>query len=147
MGVKLGTGRVARGRRALNAEINVTPFVDVMLVLLIVFIISAPLLVRGEEVALPKTQSGQLEATNNQPLTITVTADGTIFLNEGNEVSLDELVPRLNAITGEGYEELIYIRGDENATHGSMMMVTSAIRGAGFTRIAYVTDPTVGGRR
>ncbi|MEO0466944.1 MAG: biopolymer transporter ExbD [Pseudomonadota bacterium] len=142
MGVKLGTGRVARGRRALNAEINVTPFVDVMLVLLIVFIISAPLLVRGEEVNLPKTQSGQLAAGTDQPLTITVTMDGGIFLNEGNEVTLEELGPRLVAITGEGYEELIYIRADEDATHGDVMAVTSAVSGTGFNRIAYVTDPT-----
>ena len=141
MGVKLGTGRVARGRRALNAEINVTPFVDVMLVLLIVFIISAPLLVRGEEVNLPRTQSGQLTGDPSQALSITVREDGRIFLNQGNEVELAELAPRLRAITGEGYDQLIYMRGDTNTPHGRIMQVTAEVRAAGYTRIAFVTDP------
>lgn len=145
MGVKLGTGRVSRGRRALNAEINVTPFVDVMLVLLIVFIISAPLLVRGEEVNLPRTQSGQLSADTSEALSITVREDGTIFLNQGNQVALDELAPRLRAITGEGYDRLIYVRGDEATPHGRIMEVTAEVRAAGYTRIAFVTDPQGGG--
>ncbi len=142
MGVQLGTGRVARGRRALNAEINVTPFVDVMLVLLIVFMITAPFLVRGEEISLPKTQSQQLPETSTQPLSLTLTADGRIFLNNEaeNEITIEQLGPRLAEIAGAGYDQLIYLRADETASHGLVMDVTSRVRLAGFTRIAFVTD-------
>lgn len=141
MGVQLSSGRSHRGRRALNADINVTPFVDVMLVLLIVFMVTAPLLVRGEEVNLPRTQSGQLDATTSQPLTITVRTDGTILLNQENEVTREELAPRLRAITGAGYEELVYVRADEATDYGLVMDVTARVRAAGYTRIAFVTQP------
>ena len=149
MGVKLGSGRVARGRRDLNAEINVTPFVDVMLVLLIVFMVTAPLLVRGEEVSLPKTSSEQLPETSTQPLSITLTADGRIFLNNEreNEVAMDELGPKLREITGAGYDQLVYLRADETAAHGLVMNVTARVRNAGYTRIAFVTDPSGDGGR
>ena len=144
MGVKLGSGRVARGRRDLNAEINVTPFVDVMLVLLIVFMVTAPLLVRGEEVTLPKTSSQQLPAVSNQPLSITVTAQGRIYLNNEreNEVEIGDLGPKLRQITGAGYEQLVYVRADETTPHGLVMDVTARVRNAGYSRIAFVTDPT-----
>lgn len=144
MGVQLGTGRVARGRRVMNAEINVTPFVDVMLVLLIVFIISAPMLIPGEEVNLPRTDSPPLEASNDQPLTITLTTDGRIILNRENEVTLDELTSRLAGIAGEGYEELVYIRADESLPYGDVMQVMSRVRAVGFTRVAFQTES--GGR-
>mgnify|MGYP006267317017 CR=1 FL=1 len=149
MGVQLGSGRVARGRRALNAEINVTPFVDVMLVLLIVFMVTAPLLVRGEEVSLPKTSSEQLPSVSQQPLSITLTADGRIFLNNEreNEVAIGDLGPKLREITGAGYEQLVYLRADETAPHGFVMDVTARVRGAGYSRIAFVTDPTGEGGR
>lgn len=145
MGVQLGTGRVARGRRTINAEINVTPFVDVMLVLLIVFIISAPMLIPGEEVNLPQTGSPPLEAANEQPLTITLTTDGRIVLNRENEVTLDELSSRLAGIAGEGYDQLVYIRADEGLAYGDVMQVMSRVRAVGFTRVAFVTD-SAGGR-
>ncbi len=135
------SGGGKRGRRSMNAEINVTPFVDVMLVLLIVFMITAPMLVRGEEVTLPKTSSGQLEATTNQPLTITLTTDGRIFLNEENEVERENLITQLVAITGEGYDQLIYLRADTELDYGAVMDITALITSAGFTRIAFVTDP------
>ncbi|MCI4643326.1 MAG: ExbD/TolR family protein [Hyphomonadaceae bacterium] len=142
MAMMLGSGGGGRrGRRTMNAEINVTPFVDVMLVLLIVFMITAPLLVRGEEVTLPKTSSGALAAATSQPLSITVTKDGRIFLNEENEVAPEDLITQLVAITGEGYDQLIYLRADTDATHGQVMEVTALVRAAGFTRIAFVTDP------
>ena len=142
MAMMLGSsGGGKRGRRSMNAEINVTPFVDVMLVLLIVFMITAPLLVRGEEVTLPKTSSGALEATTNQPLSITLTKDGRIFLNEENEVQRQDLITQLVAITGEGYDQLIYLRADTDLGYGEVMDVTALVRSAGFTRIAFVTDP------
>ena len=142
MAMMLGSsGGGKRGRRSMNAEINVTPFVDVMLVLLIVFMITAPMLVRGEEVTLPKTSSGALEATASQPLTITLTTDGRIFLNEENEVQRQDLITQLVAITGEGYDQLIYLRADTELDYGAVMDITALITSAGFTRIAFVTDP------
>jgi len=140
MAMMLGGGQGHRGRRNLNAEINVTPFVDVMLVLLIIFIISAPLLVRGEEVSLPKTDSAAIPGSQNQPLAITINAAGTIFI-QNTEIAPNELISKLNAITETGYEELIYIRADEETSHGVVMDVTARVRQAGYTRIAFVTDP------
>lgn len=144
MGAQLSGGSSRRGGRRRGgrmSEINVTPFVDVMLVLLIVFMITAPMLVRGEEVTLPKTSSGALEATASQPLTITLTTDGRIFLNEENEVQRQDLITQLVAITGEGYDQLIYLRADTELDYGAVMDITALITSAGFTRIAFVTDP------
>ncbi|KCZ92304.1 ExbD/TolR family protein [Hyphomonas johnsonii] len=142
MGLILGSGGKGgrRGRRALNAEINVTPFVDVMLVLLIVFMITAPLLVRGEDVALPKTRSGPIKTEpNDAPLAITVQADGTIFV-QNTEVSIDELGAKLAAIIGEGYEQQMYLRADASVPYGRIMDVTAEVRAAGYTRLAFVTE-------
>jgi|TARA_R110002020_G_scaffold399971_1_gene609929 biopolymer transport protein TolR len=142
MGMILGSGGKGgrRGRRSLNAEINVTPFVDVMLVLLIVFMITAPLLVRGEDVALPKTRSGPIKTEpNDAPLAITVKADGTIYV-QNTEVTVDELGAKLAAIIGEGYEQQMYLRADEATPYGRIMEVTSEVRAAGYTRLAFVTE-------
>jgi biopolymer transport protein TolR len=142
MGMILGSGGKGgrRGRRSLNAEINVTPFVDVMLVLLIVFLITAPLLVRGEDVALPKTRSGPIKTEpNDAPLAITVKADGTIYV-QNTEVTVDELGAKLAAIIGEGYEQQMYLRADEATPYGRIMEVTSEVRAAGYTRLAFVTE-------
>ena len=142
MGLILGSGSKGgrRGRRALNAEINVTPFVDVMLVLLIVFMITAPLLVRGEDVALPKTRSGPIKTEpNDAPLAITVKADGTIYI-QNTEVTIDELGAKLRAIIGEGYEQQMYLRADESVPYGRVMEVTSEVRASGYTRLAFVTE-------
>jgi biopolymer transport protein TolR len=142
MGLILGSGGKGgrRGRRSLNAEINVTPFVDVMLVLLIVFMITAPLLVRGEDVSLPKTRSGPIKTdTNDAPLAITVRADGKVFV-QTEEVALEELGVKIAAIVGEGYDNPIYLRGDEKASHGRVMQVTAEIRNAGYTRLSFVTE-------
>ena len=117
------------------SEINVTPFVDVMLVLLIVFMVSAPLLTAGVPVDLPQAQAKPL-TLDKPPITISV-KDGKIFLGE-DEVAVDELVPKLTAIAKEGLDERIYVRGDRAASYGEIMKVMGTISGAGFTRIGLV---------
>lgn len=142
MGMILGSGGKGgrRGRRSLNAEINVTPFVDVMLVLLIVFMITAPLLTVGVPVDLPKTEAKALSA-DSEPLTITIQPDGTIFLQE-TEIPMEELVPRLSAMSEAGYQERIFVRGDNAVEYGKVMRVMARLNSAGFTNIGMVTDPT-----
>jgi biopolymer transport protein TolR len=122
-----------------KAEINVTPFVDVMLVLLIVFMVAAPLLTVGVEVDLPDTEAPAM-TTSEEPLTITIRADGQIFLQE-TEVPLEELVPRLEAIAGAGSEARIYIRADTEADYGAVMQVMARISAAGYGDLGLVTDP------
>ncbi|MEO0882991.1 MAG: biopolymer transporter ExbD [Pseudomonadota bacterium] len=144
MGASVGSGNGSgkRGRRALNAEINVTPFVDVMLVLLIVFMITAPLLTTGVDVSLPKARADALPNENDDPLEITLQADGTLYIQE-TEVERGELVAKLRAITGEGFEDRIFFRGDEGAEFGDVMSVMTEVQGAGFRNLALVTDPKV----
>lgn len=142
MGLILGSGGKGgrRGRRALNAEINVTPFVDVMLVLLIVFMITAPLLVRGEDVSLPKTKSGPIQTNpDDTPLAITIKADGQVFI-QTTEVDVNALGPQLQAIIGEGYDKPIYVRGDESTPYGTVVEVMAEIKAAGYTRVSLVTE-------
>ncbi|MEQ8664654.1 MAG: protein TolR [Rhodospirillales bacterium] len=119
------------------SEINVTPFVDVMLVLLVIFMVTAPLLTVGVEVNLPKTQSRALPGSD-EPLTITVDAAGNVYLQE-TQITLDVLVPRLQAITGENPDVRIFIRGDAAIDYGSVMQVMGVINGAGYNRVALVT--------
>ena len=133
-------GGSRRGRRFLNAEINMVPFIDVMLVLLVVFMITAPLLVQGEDVELPQTRSGALASTQDQPLTLTILADGTIRLQQ-TDVPKDELAAKLLAITDAGYEEQIFIRADANTPYGDVIGVVADIRAVGFNRLAFVTEP------
>ena len=136
-----GTGGARRRRRSyrgLNSEINVTPFVDVMLVLLIVFMIAAPLLTVGVPVELPETQAKPMQG-DSEPLTVSVKPDGAIFLQE-TEVELDVLVPKLQAIAENGYEERIFVRGDRDVDYGRVMKVMGALNAAGFKRIGMVTD-------
>ncbi len=120
------------------AEINVTPFVDVMLVLLIVFMITAPLLTSGVNVDLPRTEARPLPG-QDKPLAVTVTAEGTIYLQE-RQVSLEELVPSLVAISERDPEVRIFVRGDRRASYGQIMEVIGTINRAGFTRVALVTE-------
>ena len=122
------------------AEINVTPFVDVMLVLLIVFMVTAPLLQTGVPVDLPKAEAQQL-SPDNTPLTISLDQTGAIFI-EDTEIALDELVPRLAAIaeTRDLLETRIYVRGSRQLNYGRVMEVMSAVNGAGFTKVALVAD-------
>jgi biopolymer transport protein TolR len=121
------------------AAINVTPFVDVMLVLLIVFMVTAPLLTTGVQVDLPQSQAEGLPA-QDEPLAVTVTADGRIYLQE-TEVALDQLAPRLVAITEENRDARIFIRGDRGLVYGRIMEVVGIVNRAGFTRVALVSEP------
>ena len=142
MGLILGSGGKGgrRGRRALNAEINVTPFVDVMLVLLIVFMVTAPLLIRGEEVNLPKTSSAALQTqANDAPLTLWIRADGRVYVQE-TEIDIANLGPQLAAIVGEGYDKEVYLYADESVSHGRVMDVTAEVRRAGYTRMSFITE-------
>ncbi|MEP3890472.1 MAG: biopolymer transporter ExbD [Hellea sp.] len=134
-------GSRRRGRRGsgLNAEINVTPLVDVMLVLLIVFMIAAPLLSVGVPVELPKTDAKALPS-QQEPITITVDFEGGVFIQD-EEISLDDLATRLIAVSTNGYEERIYLRGDRETDYGEVMKVMARINTAGFTNIGLVTDP------
>jgi biopolymer transport protein TolR len=130
--------RRSKRRRPL-AEINVTPFVDVMLVLLIVFMVTAPLLVAGVPVDLPKTQAQQL-GQNREPLSVTIKKDGTIYL-QSTPISDEQLVARLTAIAANGYEERIQVRGDAAVDYGRVMEVMGILSSAGFTKIGLVTGP------
>ncbi|MEE2879046.1 MAG: biopolymer transporter ExbD [Pseudomonadota bacterium] len=142
-GFAIGGGAAdRRGRRALAAEINVTPLVDVMLVLLIVFMITAPLLTTGVEVSLPKASAENLQAPKSQPLSVSLNSAGEIFIQD-TKVGPDELVSTLYAIAGEGYEERIYLRADEGVNYGDVMGVMTRMQRAGYRNIALVTDPKV----
>ena len=134
-----GVNRHRPGRVRPMAEINVTPFVDVMLVLLIVFMVAAPLLTVGVAVDLPET-AAQPIPDQGEPLTVTVAADGVIYVQE-TEVDLEGLVPRLQAIATAGYDQRIYIRGDQSRSYGDVMRVMGRINAAGFRQIGLVSDP------
>ncbi len=125
-------------RRRPMAEINVTPFVDVMLVLLIIFMATARLLTVGVPVDLPKTQA-QSMSNNREPLSVTIRKDGTIFLQK-IVVSQDDLVPKLKAISANGYDQRIFVRGDKSVDYGRVMEIMALISSAGFTHIGLVTD-------
>ena len=132
------TGRAQRGRYRAMSEINVTPFVDVMLVLLIVFMITAPLLTVGVPVDLPKTRAASLSDTD-EPLVVTVNASGSIFLQE-HETPLENLVPRLVAVTGANPDIKIFVRGDKAIHYGRVMEVMGAISAAGFKRVSLMAE-------
>ncbi|MDQ0326060.1 biopolymer transport protein TolR [Rhodopseudomonas julia] len=126
-----------RRRHALVAEINVTPFVDVMLVLLIIFMVAAPLLTVGVPIDLPETQAKAMDA-DTEPLTVSVNADGSIYLQE-EEISSDKLVATLQALAKNGLNERIFVRGDRNADYGTIMRVMGRLNAAGYRRIGLVT--------
>ena len=138
-----GAGRGGRGHRrrgrhhGLMSEINVTPFVDVMLVLLIIFMVAAPLLTVGVPIDLPETAANALNS-DTQPITISVNASGQVFLQE-TEIPLEEVVPKLEAIAKTGYEERIYVRGDTAADYGTVMKVMARVSAAGFRNLGLVT--------
>lgn len=136
MGSGGGRRRGRRGRRAPMSEINVTPFVDVMLVLLIVFMVAAPLLTSGVPVDLPEASAAPLQM-DGEPITITVNTEGKVFLKE-DEIPLDTLVPRLMELTGGNMDERIYVRGDRAASYGTIMYVMGEVNGAGFRRIGLI---------
>ena len=121
------------------SEINVTPFVDVMLVLLIIFMVTAPLLTVGVQVDLPESNADTLQS-DNEPLEITINSDGNIFVQE-TKITLKELVPKLIAITDNRLDTKIYVRGDEVINYGRVMKVLGELSGAGFSKVALVTKP------
>jgi biopolymer transport protein TolR len=118
------------------SEINVTPFVDVMLVLLIVFMVSAPLMTSGVPIDLPNAPAKPL-AIEKEPITVTIDAGGKVFIKDA-EVPIEQLVPRLTALAGDGLDERIYVRGDRTVSYGAMMKVMGTINGAGFKHIGLV---------
>jgi biopolymer transport protein TolR len=139
-GAASGGGRRTRRRKAVMAEINVTPMVDVMLVLLIIFMVSAPLLTVGVPLDLPQTQAKSLEQ-DKTPLQLSVDLKGKVFIND-TEVAMSELIPKLKAITDArgGLDERIFMRADKKADYGTVARVMGQLSAAGFKRLALVTE-------
>jgi len=147
-----GGGRKRRRRGAASlrpmAEINVTPMVDVMLVLLIVFMVAAPLMTVGVPIQLPETQAEPLPTSEEEPLSITLTKDGQVSIQK-TLIDRDELIPKLSAIMAQRSDKQIYLRADEGISYGDVMQVMGALNRAGFTKIGLVTDqggPSFGGK-
>ena len=150
MGANVASGssggrRGRRGRRSVMSEINVTPFVDVMLVLLIVFMVSAPLLTVGVPLDLPQSQAKSMDQ-DREPLTVSVNDHGQIYL-QNSEITAEELVPKLKAITDArgGFDERVYVRGDKKVDYGTMMRVMGRLSAAGDHRVALVSEVEGGG--
>jgi len=137
-GGKGGRRRRRGGGNRPMSEINVTPMVDVMLVLLIVFMVAAPLMTVGVPIDLPETQARQME-TQSQPITVSVTPDGQVFIAD-EPVALESLVERVAELAPNGAEERIYVRGDTSANYGAVMRVMGTLSGAGYSRIGLITD-------
>ena len=121
------------------SEINVTPFVDVMLVLLIIFMVTAPLLTVGVQVYLPESNADSLQS-DNEPLELTISKDGNIYIQE-TEINIKELIPKLIAITDNRLDTKIYVRGDEVINYGKVMRVLGELSGSGFSKVALITKP------
>src|SRR4030081_639449 len=136
----VASGRRHRHRRGVMSEINVTPMVDVMLVLLIIFMISAPLLTVGVPLDLPQTQAKSLDQ-DKEPLTISVNSQGQWYL-QNTEIAVDDILPKLQAITAArgGMEERIFVRGDRKVDYGTVMRVMGRLSSAGFRRVALITE-------
>ncbi|WP_226628088.1 protein TolR [Alloyangia pacifica] len=151
--MKKGGGGGRRRRRRSGgggqpmAEINVTPMVDVMLVLLIIFMVAAPLLTVGVPVELPKTAASSLPNEAEEPLTVTIAADGMVMI-QTSEVPMDELTPRLQAIAAERSDDRIFLRADGSVPYDTVAKVMGALNRGGFSSIGLVTDaggPTLDG--
>ena len=139
-------GKHSRRRSAVMSDINVTPFVDVMLVLLIVFMVSAPLLTVGVPIELPQSQAKSL-SQDNEPLTLSVDVNGKVFLQD-KEIQVDDLVPKLKAIIDARNgttNDQIYVRGDKKVDYGTMMRVMGRLSAAGYHKVALVTTVEQGG--
>lgn len=136
-----GGGRRRRGGRKHRpiADINMTPFIDVMLVLLIIFMVAAPLLTTGVQLDLPQTGAAALNV-EKQPLVISIKADGKIYLMD-TETSVTELVPKLQAVAKAGAEERIFVRGDKTIAYGKVAEVMAALSSAGYKKVALVNAP------
>ena len=140
------SGRRSRRRSAVMSDINVTPFVDVMLVLLIVFMVSAPLLTVGVPIDLPQSQAKAIDQ-DREPLTVSVDVAGKVFLQD-KEIQLDDLVPKLKAIVearNGTLNDQIYVRGDKKVDYGTMMRVMGRLSAAGYHKVALVTTVEQGG--
>lgn len=134
------SGKRRRRRKSVMSEINVTPMVDVMLVLLIIFMVSAPLLTVGVPIDLPQSQAKSLEQ-DKEPLTVSVTEKGQIFL-QNSEIAADDLIAKMQAVAEArgGKEARVYVRGDKKVDYGTMMRVMGRLSSAGFHRVALVTE-------
>lgn len=144
MGAKLDMGGGRRSRRRAfrpMSDINVTPFVDVMLVLLVVFMVAAPLLTAGVPIDLPDSEAKPLNDQDNKPLEVTIGKDGDIFVGE-TEVKRDRLVKLLASLTNNDPERRIYIRADKSMDYGKVMDILGAINGAGFKKVALISEPS-----
>lgn len=144
MGASLQTKTKSRGRRTGGsyrpmAEINVTPFVDVMLVLLIVFMVAAPLLTAGVPIDLPDSAAKPIQEEENKPIEISVSTEQKIFIGE-TEVEMPRLIPLLSAITEGQVDRRIYIRADQGLSYGRVMEVIGAVNGAGFNKVALISE-------
>jgi biopolymer transport protein TolR len=142
-----GGGRRGRGRYGSGGftEINVTPFVDVMLVLLIVFMVAAPMMTSGVQVDLPKSKATPVAGTD-EPLNVSVRRDGSIFI-QNTQVTIEELGPKLQSVLGEKKETRIFVRGDTAIDYGQVMRVIGEINSAGFAKVALLTDQPQAARR
>lgn len=139
MAAYLNNGRSGpRGRYRPLAEINVTPLVDVMLVLLIIFMVTAPLMTSGVPVDLPKTSAQPLNS-DSEPLTVTVNSEGKIYLQD-QEIQLEDLVTKLHAVAENNADRRIFVRGDKGITYGRVMEVMGTITRGGFTKVALLAD-------
>jgi biopolymer transport protein TolR len=137
----MAPGGRGRGRRRSSrpmSDINVTPFVDVMLVLLVVFMVTAPLMTVAVPVDLPKTQAHTV-SQDKEPLVVSLDADGKVYLQE-RQLKLDDLIPKLKAVTGANPDARIFVRGDKAIAYGKIMEVMGAISSAGFTKVALVAE-------
>ena len=136
-------GKRRHRRKPVMAEINVTPMVDVMLVLLIIFMVAAPMLQTGVEVNLPEGKGAPLEQPKSDPVAVTVKANGDAFIGE-TQVPLDQIADKLKAISKNGYDEPIYVRGDKGVPYGQVMRVMRRISAGGFKKLSFVLDEEQG---
>lgn len=136
VGKKSGGGR--RGRGHVMGEINVTPLVDVMLVLLIIFMVTAPMITSGINVDLPESNAAPVR-TDDKPLDVTVDKDGKIYI-AGSEVSIEELGPKLQAIKELNADKIVFVKGDQSVNYGLISQVMGDINAAGFTKITLMTQ-------
>lgn len=136
-----------RGRRRPMADINVTPMVDVMLVLLVVFMVTAPMLATGVSVSLPKVQAEQMPTENQRPLVVTIDKDGGVYLGmEDTPVELKDLAPQLMALAENNIEKRVYVRADEMVANGVVVKVLALLQTAGFRNVGLPVDPNVARR-
>ncbi len=135
-----GRRRRHRGRAAAMSEINVTPFVDVMLVLMIIFMVAAPLLTVGVPIKLPETAADAMPTEQEKPLTVSLTADGLVMI-QTTEVKDGELIPKLKAIAAERRSDKVFVRADGSVNYARVAQVMGALNAAGFNNIGLVTDP------